>query len=308
LTRGLILGLPKPSIGLWTLISCVAIWSVNAVALREATQVGVGIDPIALTCLRFLVVGPIFAIGLALKDKNALKLDRKSIGVYLIFGLVSIVFGETMQTLALRYTSVANLTLLSHGTIALFTALWAQILYKEKITRWGWIGAGVAMVGVGVIAMHSAGGLRFDSESWKGDALALLRSIIHSCYLLYMSRWMQAGRSPIATTTYICLFGSLWCLPFALPNLIAFDWSHASTRFYLAVFWTVVPTTLYGFLAWNAAMKKVGAQAATNLMYFMPLASALTAWLLIGQVPTLWHAIGGVIILGGVMLLRRKPG
>jgi drug/metabolite transporter (DMT)-like permease len=41
-------------------------------------------------------------------------------------------------------------------------------------------------------------------------------------------------------------------------------------------------------------------------MYFMPLASALTAWALIGQVPTIWHAIGGVIILCGVLLLRRK--
>jgi drug/metabolite transporter (DMT)-like permease len=288
------------------LISCVAIWSVNAVALGEATHKGQGLDPIALTCLRFLIVGPIFAIGLVIKDKSALKLDKKSIGVYAIFGLVSIVFGETMQTLALRHTSVANLTLLSHGTIPLFTALWAQVLYKEKITRWGWMGAIVAMVGVGIIATHAAGGLRFDGESWKGDGLALLRSVIHSCYLLQMSRWMQAGRSPIATTTYICIFGSLWCLPFALPNLVSFDWSHAPTRFYLAVLWTIVPTTLYGFLAWNAAMKKVGAQAATNLMYFMPLASALTAWGLIRQVPTIWHAIGGVIILGGVLLLRKK--
>jgi drug/metabolite transporter (DMT)-like permease len=302
----LIIGLGKINWGLCVLISCVAIWSVNAVALGEATHEGTGLDPIALTCLRFLVVGPFFAIGLAIKDKNALKLDKKSIGVYAIFGLVSIVFGETMQTLALRYTSVANLTLLSHGTIALFTALWAQILYKQKIGLWGWIGAVVAMIGVGIIAMHAAGGLRFDSESWKGDGLALLRSIIHSCYLLQMSRWMQAGRSPIATTTYICIFGSLWCLPFALPNLIAFDWSHASSRFYLALFWTIVPTTLYGFLAWNDAMKKVGAQAATNLMYFMPLASAIAAWLLIGQTPTQWHAIGGAIIVGGVLLLRRK--
>jgi drug/metabolite transporter (DMT)-like permease len=288
------------------MLSCVAVWGVNAVAFKAATKptTGVGFDPFFLTGLRFLIVTPCMAAMVALKQPGDLKLQKGDWLPALLFGFVAIVLGETLQPLSLRFTSVANLTLLSHGTISLFTAFWAAVLFKQRIARSGWLGALIAMIGVGIVAASGrGGGLRFDSQSFVGDGIALFRSVEHSLYLLMLSRWMQ--KHPVAQVTfYNCAFGALWMLPYVIYKGWDFPWSEVPASVWWAFAWTIVPTTLYGFLAWNWAMSKAGAVAATNVFYFMPLAAAVSAWALLGEPITSGQMVGGVVIVAGVILLR----
>ena len=105
-----------------------------------------------LSGLRFLVCGPLFLLALALVDRARFWPTRKELGAYALFGLVSVLVGEALMALSVRYTSVANLTLLSHGTISLCTALWAWALFGQALSRRALIGAGVALSGVALIA------------------------------------------------------------------------------------------------------------------------------------------------------------
>jgi len=162
----------------------------------------------------------------------------------------------------------------------------------------------LAMVGVGVVAAYSTGeGFRFVGESWKGDAVALFRSVEHSCYLLMLSEWMKK-RSALQVTVYNCVFGALWLFPYVVWKSWGFPWGDVALQTWGAFFWSVVPTTLYGFLAWNWAMSKVGAIAATNMFYLMPVSAAVAAWWLLGETVRPAQVVGGVVIIIGVILLR----
>lgn len=294
------------TIGLVLLLSCIVIWGVNAVAFKMATKPpsGVGFDPFFLTGLRFLIVAPCMAVMVGLRSPKALRLERGDWLRYVVFGFVAIVMAETLQPLALRYTSVANLTLLSHGTLSLFTAMWALVIFRQHIARTGWAGAAIAFVGVGIVAASGArGGFRFDQESLRGDALALFRSFEHSYYLLVLARWLQ--QRPVAqVTVYNCVFGALWMLPYVAYRSVGFNWGGVSPVVWWALAWTIVPTTLYGFFAWNWAMSRVGAVTASNLFYLMPVTAALAAWALLGEPIAPGQALGGVVIVVGVVLLR----
>ncbi|HVK03250.1 MAG TPA: DMT family transporter, partial [Armatimonadaceae bacterium] len=116
------------------LLSCVVIWGVSAVAFKVCMKppTGVGFDPVMLTGLRFAVVAPCMALIVGLRQPEALRLQPGDWKRYVVFGFVAIVLAETLTPLALRYTSAANLTLLSHGTLSLFTALWALVLLKQR--------------------------------------------------------------------------------------------------------------------------------------------------------------------------------
>lgn len=286
---------------------CIAIWGVNAVALKVAARPpsGPAFDAVFLSGLRFLVCGPLFLLALAATDRARFWPTRKELGAYALFGLVSVLVGEALMALSVRYTSVANLTLLSHGTISLCTALWAWALFGQALSRRALVGAGVALSGVVLIALHAPGGLRFGGETWRGDALALLRSALHGGYLLVMGRWLQ-GRSALQVTGWSVSFGALWCLPYLVWRGAAFPWNQVATPVWLAFAWSIVPTTLFGFLAWNWSTAQVGAVAAVNAMYLLPPAAALAAWGLRGEPVTLWHALGGALIALGIVVVRSE--
>ena len=107
-----------------------------------------------------------------------------------------------------------------------------------------------------------------------------------------------------AETEMPLLVSALWLLPYTLWRAVSFPWAEVPPVVWWALFWTIVPTTLYAFLAWNWAMGQVGAIAATNMFYLMPLASAVAAWTLLGEPITFGQVIGGVVIVVGIVLLR----
>ena len=288
-------------LGSLILLSCVAVWGVNAVAFKVG---GRHFDPIFLSGLRFLLVAPCLALIVGLRRPADLRLqERGDLLRYACFGLVSVAVGETMLTIAVGYTSVASMTLLGPGTISLWTALWAAALHEQSLTRLGWIGAGVALLGVGLVAVGGPHGFSLDGRSLLGDAMALTRSAIQGGYMLLLARTLRE-RSVPTVTVYNCVWGAFWLLPYVLWKGGDFAWREVPAAGWWALAWTVVPTTIYGFLAWNWAMRRVGALAATNFIYLSPVFAGIAAWILLGE-PLAWGQIlGGVVIVGGIILLR----
>jgi len=292
--------------GFLILLSCIVIWGVNSVAFKMCTRpaTGIGLEPLFLTGLRFMIVVPCLAVMIAFKQPEALKLAPGDIKKYLVFGFFAIVMAETLQPIALQYTSVANLTLLSHGTMSLFTAFWALALFKQRIPPAGWVGAVIALFGVGLVAANGGnGGFRMDTESLQGDAVALFRSVEHSCYLLYLSRWLQR-RPVLQVSFYNCAFGVAYLIPYVLWKGVSFPWAQVPASVWWWFLWTIGPTTLYGFLAWNWAMRRVGAITASNMYYLMPVAAAIAAYFILGEPLRMGQVIGGAVIIFGVLLLR----
>jgi drug/metabolite transporter (DMT)-like permease len=289
--------------GMLLLLSCVAIWGVNAVAFKIGTRGPDAFDAVMLNGLRFLLVAPFFLVIVALKRPGALRVENKrDLLRYAAYGFISVAASETLLTLSVRYTSVANMTLLGPGTISLFTAFWAVLLREQRLTRAGWIGAVIALLGVALVA-GGGGGLRIDPASLKGDALALFRSALQGGYMLLLTRTLRE-RPVLTVTVYNVLFGALAFLPYVLWKAPAIAWAKVPETAWIALAWTVLPTTVYGFLAWNWSMRRTGAITATNMMYLVPVFGALAAWALLGEPLHPGQIIGGAVIVAGIVTLR----
>lgn len=292
-------------IGLLLLLSCVAIWGANAVAFKIGTHPasGIGFDPVLMNGLRFILVAPLLLAFIAFRDPGALRVpNRADLFRYAIYGLFSIVISETLLTVALTYTSVANMTLLGPGTMPLFTALWATVLDKQKLSRAGFIGALVAIGGVGIVA-GAGGNLQLSSTSLIGDGISLGRSVLQGVYMIYLNRSLRE-HNPFTVTIYNVLFGTLWFLPYIAWKAPGFAWGEVSWQVWAALGWTVLPTSVYGFLVWNTVMPRVGPVAATNVFYLLPLFGALSAWAILGEPLTIAQMTGGTVIIAGLIILR----
>ncbi|MCR5269801.1 MAG: DMT family transporter [Prevotella sp.] len=60
------------------------------------------------------------------------------------------------------------------------------------------------------------------------------------------------------------------------------------------------------FIAWNWALKKLGAVVATNYVYFNPVTTVLFAWLMLSERITLYFLIGTMLILTGMFFSNKR--
>jgi drug/metabolite transporter (DMT)-like permease len=292
------------------LLSCVVIWGANAVAFKVALrpesvgQPGPGLDAAMLNGCRFLLVAPLMAGVVAVAKPSALRLPARDIPRFVLYGFVAIAGGETLLTQALQYTAVANMALLGPGTMSLWAALWAAVFGEQALTKLGWLGALVAFAGVALVAGSAAGGFRFDGVSWIGDLMALSRAAVHACYLVFLTRAMRT-RSAFTATLWNIVFGALWLVPYVVWKAPSVPWGELPSAVWWALAWTVLPTTVFGYAAWNWTMSRVGAVAASKVMFLIPPASAACAWLLLGESMQVGQIAGAVVIVAGIALLRR---
>jgi drug/metabolite transporter (DMT)-like permease len=103
---------------------------------------------------------------------------------------------------------------------------------------------------------------------------------------------------------YNCVFGALWLLPYVVWHGRMFEWGGVAPLTWWALAFTIVPTTIFGFVAWNWGLRRVGPVIGTNLFYLMPVTAALAAWWLLGEPVTTGKILGGVVIISGVVVLR----
>ena len=60
------------------------------------------------------------------------------------------------------------------------------------------------------------------------------------------------------------------------------------------------------FLIWNWVIKKLGAVAATNYVYFNPVTTIVFAWVVLSEDITVYFIIGSVLIIAGMFLSNKK--
>jgi len=60
------------------------------------------------------------------------------------------------------------------------------------------------------------------------------------------------------------------------------------------------------FLAWNWALKRLGAVVATNYVYLNPVTTIVFAWFILAEEITPWFILGTALILFGMYLVDSK--
>ncbi|EFM60522.1 transporter, DME family [Brucella sp. BO2] len=200
--------------------------------------------------------------------------------------------------LSLHSTSVANATLLANMA-PIFVTIGAWLLFRSRVSSSFIVGLVVAVAGV--IVLKGGPGELLHSRS-SGDAMALLAAVFYAGYILSVGRL----RSRFSTMR-IMLWSSAIAAIFSLP-VAYFMEGH------------ILPATLYGWLilaglAWltHAAGQSMIAYALAFLpasfssltLLLQPVVAAFLAWTILSEPIGLMQAIGGVIVISGILIARR---
>ena len=202
-------------------------------------------------------------------------------------------------------TSAINLALIM-ALSPIVVLLFSFATGREAIARRQIIGMAVALAGA--LLIITQGRASVGTGLSTGDLLALLAMLGWAGYTLLQNRVGQ-GVSFLARIGLFAAVGALFSLPFAVHEI----WSTAAAAFtgramLVYLFAGLVPGLFaYATYAWLGA--RFGAVSTSLSLYLGPIVSAVLSIILLGEVPTVIHLIGGALSLGGMWLcLRTKPG
>lgn len=199
---------------------------------------------------------------------------------------------------SIKLTSVANATLFANFT-PIFVTIGAYFLLKETIRPVFLVGLGLALVGAALLVSSS---LHLSVDHLVGDGLGVVTAMFYGSYLVIVAR-LRGGIAVVRLMLWTAILTSIILLPVT--------WL-AGER--------IVPHTFYGWvvllgLAWgsHAAGQSLIAYALAHLpasfssvaLLIQPVGAALLAWTLLGEPLGPLQALGGAVVLAGVLVARR---
>ena len=196
-----------------------------------------------------------------------------------------------------RVTAATGNVLMASSPI--FTAIIAQILFKERISLLGWVFTGVSFVGILVLVLWN-GVLSIN----EGALWLVLTAIFLSIYNL-MQRQLTKRYKAIQTTAYSLIAGALLLtplMPAAVRDLAATPPVALAVLFYLGV-----GSSGISYLCWAKALSLAKRTAdASNFLYLPAFISTLLAFAIFSELPDWGTVFGGLLILFGLYMFQKK--
>ncbi len=277
------------------------LWSSNYVIARAADGV---IAPHALAAGRWLVAGLLLLafVWRPLRDHRA-ALRREWLHL-LVLGLLGMYICGAWVYQAGRSTSSANIALIYAVTPMTIAAASAWAL-REAISRWQWLGMGLALAGLLFIITKGDPARLLAVEFVAGDLWITACAIAWTAYSVLLKRWPSA-LPPLVRLVTIIFGGLVVLLPGAVLEALLVPtppWSWAATGL------VAVAALLPGVLSYGAhslLQRELGASRTAMMLYLAPVYGAALAWLLLGEVPGWHHAVGAAMILPSIWMASRR--
>lgn len=281
-----------------TMLLVVLIWGANFSVMKVAL---LQIPPLMLSALRF-GVGALLLWLIMRMLEGPRDLDRKTLGKLTWIGVIGNTGYQICFSYGLTITTAANGALLI-ATVPAMVALAGALLGIERINRA--IAAGIVLAFTGVFFILSSRGLAFSIESLAGDLLMLTAAVAWTIYTLGV-RTLGNELSPLRITTWTMITGAPILVLIAIPEMLATDWGSIEPAAWGGLLYATLLALVLAYFLWNNSVRVAGSNRTAIYGTVIPLVAALVAWPLLGEQPTWMQAVGGTLIIAGVLLTRRR--
>ena len=261
-----------------------------------------GLDPLILTFLRFVLAA--IVIGVFVAARYGLRWPGwPALGRYVLISLVMSGFFIAMFE-ALRHTTALNTGTLFVLTPAI-TALYCIFLFGERPRGRTLLALAFGFIGAVWVIFRGDPARLLALEINYGDGIFLLGCLMVAAYAPLVRKFHRGEPAPvIAFWTLACASG--WLVLFANTRLLHIEWAAIGTEVYvgiayLAIFSTVISTTLY-----QAAALMIGPQRLSAYVYLNPARVVVMDWAIGKGLPPLMTLPGVLIVLAATVVLQLR--
>ncbi|MBW8683010.1 DMT family transporter [Chitinophaga rhizophila] len=196
--------------------------------------------------------------------------------------------GTSLQTMAIKHTSVSNAAFLS-GLATLLIPILKMTLYRKQVSPKIWFACIVALVGLYMVAVQDGFTLR------SGDIWAIAGAVAFSFYIIYVGKYATAEKviPSVITMMTCCAVGSAVMAIFDTQSV----WIPLHADFWWGILFIALPATAFMYAVSNTAQRYIGDEGVAIAYLFEPIFAAVAGVYLLNEHLTVNTFIGGGLII-----------
>ncbi len=281
-----------------SLLGVAVIWGVNIPVMKSGLE---GIEPFAFNAMRLLLSALVLVLFAAREISPVVEQPPGLWKQVLLYSVIASGIYQWMFLLGISRTASGNGSLIM-ATVPLWTAVLARFLLQETLSGQAKIGLATAFTGTMIVALEK--GVSGDSSLLVGNCFMLLAALTWA-WATVQSRKVLPYVSPMRLSA----ISSVTMLPFqfalAATTLSSNLPQLRETSVWIPLVYAGVLSTGLALPMWSYGVRHSGAAQAAVFQNLVPVVAIATAWFFRGEPVTPHQKIGGVLIIGGLMLVRR---
>ncbi|NHC04905.1 DMT family transporter [Acinetobacter sp. 187] len=275
----------------------VLIWSLNIAITRYVADY---ISPVSISFYRwflaFVILTP-FMLPKVWKQRALIKAHWHQLALLSACGMV---LYQGLAYTAAHYTSATNMGIIN-AFIPVFTIFISMLILHEIPNRFAVIGSILSFIGLLYLISQGSWASLMNLAGHWGDVLMVIAVFCYAFYGVFFKKWQL--KIPLLLSLYVQIaFAIVFHLPFVIAlGLDPIDADNFSSVLYAGIF-----PSLIAPLVWMMAVQYLGPNRTSIFMNIMPITTAMIAFVWLNEAWTVYHSIGGVIILLGIALAQKK--
>ena len=276
----------------------VLVWGVSFPVMKALMTV---VDPLALMLVLWLVA--LVVLGAVLGRRGEWRLPaREELPGLLTVGLVGFTLNQILYSWGLHLTTASHSGLIFTVSPLVVFGL-SQALGQVRMRRRDAAGLALGVGGAALIIGWPSSGVAGEA-SVLGDLLTVGAAITWGVWTVLAAPILRR-RGTLDGTFWITLAGTLWLIPFALPDLVTQDWTLPWWAF-AGILYSGAAGGALASLLWFAAVRRLGAARTAIYANMESFFAVLAAAILLGERVAVTSLVGGAAVVAGVVLTRRR--
>ena len=264
-----------------------------------------GWTPGAAVTVRVFVAAAVLALPAALLLRGRRQALRRGSRSLVLYGLVAVAGCQLAYYTSVQTLDVAVALLLEYSGV-LLVVLWVWWREGKRPRRLIIAGAVLAVAGLGLV-LEIGGDVRLDP---RGVFWALVAAVGLAVYFVLSARADDGlpalvtafGGLSVAALVLVAA-AAVGVLPMAAPR-VDVTLLDAQVSWLVPVVGLSVVSGAFAFVAGIAGARRLGARLTSFVGLTEVLFAVVFAWLVLGQALTAAQAVGGVLVLAGIVLVR----
>jgi drug/metabolite transporter (DMT)-like permease len=273
------------------------IWAVNFSVIKVGLA---SVPPRAFNAFRFPLAS--LTVYLLLRRRGPIPLPSRDDALRLAaLGLLGNTIYQICFITGVNRTRAGIASVLLAGT-PIITALFSAALGHERPRPRVWIGVVATFVGILLVVLGSETSLEGGSQF--GNLVMIAASILWATYTVGAHPFIERYGS-MAVTAWTLWAGTLGLLVIGIPQVLTLDLGQVPAAAWGSMAFAGAFGIGVAYPLWYYGVRQLGNTRTSTYSNLVPVLAMAFAWLTLGEVPTIWQAVGAAVIITGVTLARR---
>ncbi|HSU71394.1 MAG TPA: EamA family transporter [Micrococcaceae bacterium] len=289
--------------GLWFALISAAAFGLSGSFAKSLFESGW--SPGAAVAVRIGGAGVVLLVPVVLVLVRQWSTVRGSLARIALYGIVPIALCQLFYFNAVQHLSVGVALLLEYLSPVLLVC-WAWLRTRQHPRLLTILGGLCAMGGL-LLVLDLAGSQKLDVE---GVLWGLAAAVCSAAFFIMSARAddnvppvLMAGGGMLVGAGLIFGLGAAGVMPLVFSARDALFAGH-QVSWLMPILGLVLVTTVFAYVAGIIATRGLGSKVASFVALFEVLFAVVWAWLLLGELPGPVQLLGGLLIIGGVVLVR----